>query len=385
MEMRPLEGLLVVDLSQFLAGPAATLRFADLGARVVKIEHPRRGDLCRGLYVTNVVIDGDSTLFHAINRDKESFAADLKDDRDLEAVLQLIDRADIVVQNFRPGVARRLGVDYEQVRERNERLVYGRISGYGTEGPWAGSPGQDLLAQARSGVMWLNGDRGAPPVPVGLAVADMLAGAHLAQGILACLVRRGTTGRGGLVEASLLESLIDFQFEVLTTYLSSDHRQEPDRGPQELAHPYLSAPYGVYATADGYIAIAMGSVPRLGQLLGLPALEELHDETAWFTHRDEVIRAISALLSQKPTAHWLSALEPAGVWCAEVLDWPQLLEHEAFQALDMLQAVGDAPRRVVTTRCPVLIDGEILAAERPAPRIDEHGPDLPHRRSASDA
>jgi crotonobetainyl-CoA:carnitine CoA-transferase CaiB-like acyl-CoA transferase len=157
------------------------------------------------------------------------------------------------------------------VKARNPRLVYASITGYGTEGPWRDKPGQDLLAQAVSGLTWLTGDAQQGPVPMGLSVADMFAAAHAVQGILACLVRRGVNGQGGHVEVSLLESILDFQFEVITTHLN-DGGRVPQRSSVRNAHAYLGAPYGIYETSDGYIAIAMGSVPRLGELLGCPAL-----------------------------------------------------------------------------------------------------------------
>ena len=160
----------------------------------------------------------------------------------------LIATADVMIQNFRPGVIERLGLDYEAVRAINPRIVYASITGYGEEGPWVALPGQDLLAQSRSGLMWLNGDADQGPVPFGLAVGDMLAGSVLAQGMLAALVRRGVTGKGGHVETSLLEALVDFQFEVLTTHLN-DGRRPPARSGFRSAHAYLAAPYGVYPTA----------------------------------------------------------------------------------------------------------------------------------------
>ena len=190
----PLTGLVVVDLSQFLSGPYCSLRLLDLGARVIKIERPDGGDLSRRLYLSDTEIDGDSTIFHAINRGKQSFAVDLKNKDDLTALRGLLAKADVLIQNFRPGVIERLGLDYPAVKAINPRLVYASISGYGEDGPWVKRPGQDLLAQSRSGVMWLNGDEDQGPVPFGLAIADMLAGAAACQGILAALVRRGISG-----------------------------------------------------------------------------------------------------------------------------------------------------------------------------------------------
>ncbi len=369
---RPLEGLLVVDFSQFLAGPYCALRLADLGARVIKIERPNGGDLCRQLYISNLELDGDSTLFHSINRNKQSYAADLKDPNDLERVKKLIARADVFIQNFRPGIIERIGLSYEVVKALNPRIVYATVSGYGNEGPWKDKPGQDLLVQSLSGVAWLSGNGDQGPVPMGLSVADMFTGMHLAQGILACLVRRGITGRGGLVEASLLESMLDLQFEVLTTHLN-DGGQLPRRSQVNNANAYLGAPYGIYQTLDGYIALAMGSVPRLGQLLGCSALLEFTDAKRWFSERDEIKAILAEHLAAQSTGHWLSILEPADVWCADVLNWPRLLEHEGFKVLNMTQTVrrGNGAE-LVTTRCPIRIDGAILTSPTGAPKIGEH-------------
>jgi crotonobetainyl-CoA:carnitine CoA-transferase CaiB-like acyl-CoA transferase len=372
MLTNPLDGLLVIDFSQFLAGPSASLRLADLGARVIKIERPDGGDLCRELYISNLALDGDSTLFHSINRHKESFAADLKNAADRERVRELLRHADVMIQNFRPGVIEKLGFDYESVRQFNPRLVYGEVTGYGKVGPWRNKPGQDLLLQSLSGLAWLNGNADQPPVPFGLAVADLFAGAHLVQGILACLIRRGITGVGGKVETSLLESILDFQFEVLTTHLN-DGGQLPQRSAINNAHAYLGAPYGIYSTADGYLALAMGSVTRLGELLNCPALLAYSDPKLLFDRRDEIKGILVDHLKTQTTAHWLSILELADVWCSDVYTWPKLFQDEAFQVLDMIQEVS---RRsgvsLRTTRCPIRVDGEILKSACGAPLLGEH-------------
>ncbi|MDX1230683.1 CoA transferase [Sinorhizobium medicae] len=370
----PLAGLVVVDMSQFLSGPYCSLRLMDLGARVIKIERPDGGDLSRRLYLSDTEIGGDSTIFHAINRAKESFAIDLKNEDDLAALKRLLAKADVMIQNFRPGVIERLGLDYEAVRAINPCIVYASISGYGEEGPWVKRPGQDLLAQARSGVMWLNGDEGQGPVPFGLAIGDMLAGAAAAQGVLAALVRRGISGKGSLVETSLLEALVDFQFEVLTTHLN-DGRRLPKRSAFRSAHAYLSAPYGVYAASDGFLAIAMTPIPKLADLLQIDALAPYRDDpSAWFTERDPIKALIAARIAERTVDEWLAVLEPADIWCARVLDWNELLESEGFQVLDMLQTVmreGDVS--IMTTRSPLRINGRRPSVERAAPRIGEHG------------
>ncbi len=370
--MKPLEGLLVLDFSQFLSGPSAALRLADMGARVIKIEKPQGGDLGRQLKLNHLELNGDSVLFHTINRNKESFAANLKDSQDIDKVKTLIAKADVLIENFRPGTMEKLGLDYDEVKKNNPKLVYGRVTGYGKEGPWRNKPGQDLLVQSLSGLTWLNGDGKQPPVPFGLSVADMVTGAHLAQGILACLIRRGQTQEGGLVEVSLLESILDFQFEVLSTYLNDGH-QPPKRSDVNNAHAYLGAPYGIYQTRDGFIAIAMGSVPRLGELLECEALLAYDNPKEWFDRRDEIKAVLAKHFVQQPTRYWLDRLEPADYWCAEVLDWEKLMRHEGFKELDMLQSLRlSTGETMTTTRCPIRINGEVLKSSRGAPRIGEH-------------
>jgi crotonobetainyl-CoA:carnitine CoA-transferase CaiB-like acyl-CoA transferase len=370
--MKPLTGLLVVDFSQFLAGPSASLRMADLGARVIKIERPGAGDLCRQLYISNLSLDGDSTLFHSINRNKQSYAADLKNPDELARIRKLLTHADVMIQNFRPGVIEKIGLGYDAVRSLNPRIVYGEVTGYGNAGPWRNKPGQDLLVQALSGLPYLNGDAAQPPVPFGLAVADMMAGAHLVQGILATLLRRGITGLGGKVEVSLLESVLDLQFEVLSTYLN-DGGKPPERGAVNNAHAYLGAPYGIYATADGYLALAMGSILRLGELLDCPALTTYTDPASLFDQRDEIKSILVQHLKHHATQHWLSILETADIWCADVLTWDRLFAHDAFKALEMVQTIDSRPGAAMrTTRCPIRIDGELLTSPLAAPRVGEH-------------
>ena len=370
--MKPLAGLLVIDFSQFLAGPSAILRMADLGARVIKIERPGAGDLCRQLYISNLSLDGDSTLFHSINRNKQSYAADLKNPDDLAHIRKLLTHADVMIQNFRPGVIEKIGLGYETVRSINPRIVYGEVTGYGSAGPWRTKPGQDLLVQSLSGLPFLNGDAAQPPVPFGLAVADMMAGAHLVQGILATLLRRGITGYGGKVEVSLLESILDLQFEVLTTYLN-DGGKSPERSGVNNAHAYLGAPYGIYATADGYLALAMGSILRLGELLDCAALATFTDPASLFDQRDEIKSILVQHLKHKTTQEWLAILEPADIWCADVLTWDRLFAHDAFKVLEMVQTIDSRPNAVMrTTRCPIRIDGELLTSPLAAPSIGEH-------------
>jgi len=372
----PLNGLVVLDFSQFLAGPAAAMRLADLGARVIKIERPGTGDICRQLYISNLGVEGDSTLFHSINRNKQGYAANLKDPADLEKVRRLIANADVLIENFRPGVMDKLGLGYEAAKAINPRLVYATVTGYGSQGPWVGKPGQDLLAQSMSGLSWLTGDEGDGPVPMGLAVADLTASAHLVQGILACLVRRGVTHEGGRVEVSLLESILDLQFEVITTHLN-DGERAPQRSAVRNAHAYLGAPYGIYPTADGHLALAMGSIPVLGELLDCPELLAYQERQSWFDQRDKIKSVLRDHLATDTTAHWLSILEPADIWCADVLSWERLRRTEGYRVLDMEQEIFcPAGTPLKTLRCPIRIDGAISKSPLGAPAIGQHTADI---------
>jgi crotonobetainyl-CoA:carnitine CoA-transferase CaiB-like acyl-CoA transferase len=239
-----------------------------------------------------------------------------------------------------------------------------------------GKPGQDLLAQSMSGLAWLSGNDGEPPVPMGLAVADLTTSAHLVEGILACLVRRGVTGIGGRVEVSLLESILDLQFEVITTHLN-DGGHSPHRSAVSNGHAYLGAPYGIYATSDGYLALAMGAVPKLGELLGCAPLLEFSDKQTWFTQRDEIKGILRDHLRPHTAAHWLGILEPADIWCAEVMSWQKLRQTEGYRALDMEQTIQCPQGTPMSTlRCPIRIDGEIYKSPKGAPAIGQHTANL---------
>lgn len=368
----PLDGFLVLDFSQFLAGPVSAMRLADLGARVIKIERPGIGDIGRTLAFAGLESDGDTLSFHIMNRNKESFAADLKNQSDLAEVKALVAKADVIIQNFRPGVIERLGLGYEEVKKINPRIVYGSASGYGTTGPWIERPGQDLLAQSMSGLPWLNGQEGHPPIPVGLAVADIFTSTHLAHGITALLLRRERTGVGGFVEASLIESMLDLQFELISAKLF-DSATAVKRGAG--AHAFLSAPYGLYKTTTGYLAIAMTPVPQLGQLLGLD-LSMYEDPQSWWSEQSAIVKKLSDLLSTQSTDHWLAILDKADIWCAPVLTLPELIESEGFKELDMTQETVRRGKtggevRIPTTRSPMKIDGKTIKHRKGAPHVGE--------------
>lgn len=375
---KPLHGITVLDFSQFLAGPVAAMRLADLGARVIKIERPGTGDIGRTLAFAGRVADEETVSFHAMNRNKEGMTADLKNRADLERVRDLIVHADVIVQNFRPGVMERIGLDYEAVRKINPRLVYASATGYGNEGPWKDRPGQDLLAQSLSGLPWLSGSGHQGPVPVGLSIADHLMSCHIAQGVTALLLRRERTGAGGLVETSLLESMLDLQFEMLSVHLN-DSTVTVNRGGDHSAHAFLAAPYGTYPTADGYLALAMNPLPKLGELLAIQELVVFTEDEAW-SRQEEAEQLLAERLATQPTQYWLDILDAADVWCAPVLTLEELVAHEGFAAIDMVQQVDrDAALtmsgedlHLKTTRSPIRVDGRTLTSEIASPKLGQH-------------
>ena len=369
MNPLPLHGLTVLEFSQYLSGPSAGLRLADLGARVIKIERPVTGDACRHLSIKNLWADGNSLLFHTINRNKESFTADIKSPEDIAVIRRLIGQADVLTHNFRPGVMEAAGLDYTTVQSINPRMIYGAISGYGNEGPWKDRPGQDLLLQSMSGLAYMTGNDKDSPMPFGLSIADSLCGAQLVQGILAGLIRRHKTGKGALIEISMMESLLDFQFEFLTTYHSSG--QLPRRSELSNGNPLLGAPYGIYATTNGYIAIAMVNLAQLATAVHSDALAAFTQEEA-FSQRDEIKGLLSAHLAGQPTAYWLERLHAEDMWAMEVLDWKGLTGHEGYKCLEMEQAITTAGgKSILTTRCPIRINGKKLFSGKSAPTLGQ--------------
>jgi CoA:oxalate CoA-transferase len=367
--MKPLEDYLIVDFSQFLSGPSASLRLADLGARVIKIEKPGTGDICRTLYTSDLIMNGESSVFHTINRNKESFAIDFKQPEELEKLKKILAKADVVMHNFRPGVMERVGLSYEDVKVINPNVIYGSISGFGEHPDLKNLPGQDLLLQSLTALTWLSGNQEDGPVPMGLSIVDMLAGAHLAQGILAALYRKATQNIGASVQVSMLESAFDFQFETITTFFN-DGGELPVRTKTNNAHAYLGAPYGIYKTKNGYLALAMGSIPVLASLLKCDDLLQFPENK--FHLRDEIKNILAEHLQTQDTDFWLNILEPADIWCAGVLNYQQLFAEEGFKVLDFTQKVHMLDGySYETTRCPIKIDGEYLTSEKGSPKLGQ--------------
>ena len=367
MNNLPLEGLVVLEFSQYLSGPSAGLRLADLGARVIKIERPGSGDACRQLAIKNLwAEDGSSLLFHTINRNKESFTANLKDPNDLASVKQLIEKADIVTHNFRPGIMEKAALSYAEVTAINPKIIYAEISGYGTEGPWKALPGQDLLLQAISGLAYTTGNEDDLPVPFGIAIADIICGAHLVQGILAALIRRQKRGIGARIEVNLLASLLDFQFELFTTYFAS--KKLPQRSKSNNGHTLLSAPYGIYQTADGHIAIAMVELKQLSEGLACKELLMYAQEDA-FNLRNEIKALIALHVKEQSSLYWLELLHSYGIWAMPVMTWKEMKSHPAYQSLLMEQKILTGKKEIITTRCPIRYNHQRLYSSKAAPGL----------------
>ncbi|RXM45068.1 CaiB/BaiF CoA-transferase family protein [Flavobacterium sp. YO64] len=367
--MKPLEDYLIVDFSQFLSGPSASLRLADLGARVIKIEKPGTGDICRTLYTSDLIMNGESSVFHTINRNKESFAIDFKQPEELQKLKKLLAKADVVMHNFRPGVMERIGLSYDDVKAINPTVVYASISGFGNHPELKDLPGQDLLLQSLTALTWLSGNQEDGPVPMGLSIVDMLAGAHLAQGILASLYKKATQNIGGTVQISMLESAFDFQFETITTFFN-DGGELPVRTKTNNAHAYLGAPYGIYETKNGYLALAMGSIPVLASLLKCDELLQFPENK--FTLRDEIKNILASHLLTQETQFWLDILEPADIWCAGVLNYEQLFKEDGFKVLEFTQQVEMLDGySYKTTRCPIKIDGEYFTSTKGSPKLGQ--------------
>ncbi|PKQ63076.1 carnitine dehydratase [Labilibaculum filiforme] len=370
--MLPLEGITVLEFAQFMAGPSAGLKMADLGARVIKIERPGSGEAGRQIAIKNLFIDESSMVFHTANRNKESYAANLKDPADLEKVKKLIARADVMTHNFRPGVMEKIGLDFEVVKTINPQLIYGVVSGYSSKGPWAKKPGQDLLIQSLSGFNYLNGNANDNPTPSGLATSDIFTGAHLVQGVIAALIQRCKTGVGSKVEVSLLESTIDIQFELITTYLN-DGEKSPQRAKKGNAHAYLDAPYGIYKTKDNYIAIALVPLTSLTKAMNISLPSEFSSKETWFPKRDQIMEFLSPYFEKESTQYWLDIFEPLDFCCSDIYSYKQFLNHEGCKALQMIQEVETSDGiKMKTTRCPIRIDGERIFKRKSAPKPGEN-------------
>ncbi|PJJ73029.1 crotonobetainyl-CoA:carnitine CoA-transferase CaiB-like acyl-CoA transferase [Diaminobutyricimonas aerilata] len=323
-----LEGIRVLDLSQVMSGPFCTMMLADLGADVIKIENPQQGDQTRKSWGYSVIGE-DSRAFLSLNRNKRSVSLDLKDPAGLERFLALAAEADVVIENFRPGVAARLGVHYDAVRAVNPRIVYASISGFGQTGPYSAYPGYDLIAQAMTGVMSVMGEPDGPPVKSAIPIADLGAGMFATIGILAALLARGEDGEGQYLETSLFESALAMSVWESTEYWSTGESPRPLGSANRM-----SAPYQAVATSDGYLTIGANNEKLWRGLCAVLEAPELVDDARFadnnqrMAHRTELIEELERRFATRTTDEWVSALLDAGVPAGPIRDYKQVLTSD---------------------------------------------------------
>lgn len=372
--MNILGGYRVLDLSVAMAGPLAAMRLGDLGADVVKVE-PVTGEWQRHTAAGGAVGNEINASFLSLNRNKRSLAVDLKSEAGRELLYELVHTADVFLQNYRPGVAARLGVDYETLRALKPSLVYVSISGYGESGPYAEWPGQDLLVQAMSGALFSAGRPDEPPVAAPYFLADAVTAYSAFEGVLAALLHRERTGEGQLVQVNMLDAVIALQMQELSVHTVGGVPQT--RSAEVHAHSYIRAPYGIFTTADGYISLAFANLPVLAEVLDAPQLAGLDAERDGFARRDEIAAAVSAALRRESTEHWMLKLRERGVWCGPVLSYddvrtdPQVLHNESFVTYE-----HPTEGTVTTPGFPYRFSRTPADVHRPAPLVGEHTDEL---------
>ncbi|MDE2005051.1 MAG: CoA transferase [Rhodospirillales bacterium] len=364
-----LDGLRVLDLTSNLSGPYCCMMLADHGADVIKIEQPGKGDAARQM---PPFVNGESAPFMIWNRNKRSVVMDLKADR--ERFLTLVDGADFVVENFRPGVMDRLGLGWPTIHARNPRAIMGSISGFGQTGPYSSRGGFDLIAQAMSGLMSVNGPEDGPPFRLPIAISDVAAGMFLGFGLLAALEARHRTGLGQHVETSLLEAATSFCVYEAAHYFATATRP-PRIGQQHRG----SSPYQVFATADGHITIGASQQKFFAALCGIVGLKELVADPRFASvaervrHNRALVALLAVPLAGKPSAHWLEALEAAGIPAGPVLGFDQILTDPHMLARGMVATTEHPVTGTFRTLgVPLKLSATPGAVRTPAPRLGEH-------------
>lgn len=334
--MAPLTGITILDLTHVLAGPFCSQSLQDLGARVIKVERPGAGDDTRAF---PPFVDGESAYFATLNAGKQSIALDLKDAADRGLFERLLARADVVLENYRPGVMKRLGYGWEALHARHPRLIYGAVSGFGQTGPDAGKPAYDMVVQARGGVMSITGEAGGPPVRVGASIGDITAGMYLAQGVLAALYDRTRTGLGAMIDVGMLDAQLAIQEHSVA--ITTTTGTPP--GPTGARHPTIT-PFATYRAADGFVVIAAGNdamFSRLCKVLGLTLATDPRFATnaARCDNNALLKRLIEVVTLAQPVAHWIAVLEAAGLPTGRVQNMTEVLRDPQILARNMVLPV----------------------------------------------
>jgi crotonobetainyl-CoA:carnitine CoA-transferase CaiB-like acyl-CoA transferase len=343
----------------------------DLGADVVKIER-LDGEWSRHWGILDGHTHGQTDSFLAFNRNKRSVAADLKDTDVRERILALAPKFDVVVENFRPGVMARIGLGYEEFATRNPRIIFVSSSGYGQTGPYVTRPGQDMLIQALSGMLWLNGRSSDPPTAVGIGIVDQYTALHIVIGTLAALQSRERTGQGQRVELDLLSCAVAAQQQELTYYLN--HGSIPARPAENHGSMWVTAPFGIYETSDGYLAIAMTPCPVVGRALDMPELSQYDTNALMLEHRAKIYALIAERLKAGSTQAWLDALLAYDVWCAPVQSYDDLVNDPQvrYNGLFWDVPVGASGAQYRTVGSPFVFSATPAALRRGAPDVGQH-------------
>jgi len=373
-----LDGVRIVDLTQVMGGPFCTMQLADLGADVIKVEPPG-GDLSRSMGGTELEMPGDDNApFFALNRNKRSIVLDLTRERDTGIFRALVRTADVLVESFRPGVTRRLGVDYDAMTEINPRLIYASISGFGQTGPYANRPGFDLIAQGMSGVMSVTGDAGGVPVKCGVPIADLSVGLIAANGVLAALIAREKTGCGQYIDTSLFESALAMCVWETTEYWASGET------PRAMGSAHrLSAPYQAFRTSDGYMTLAALTSQQWLALCATLDRRELATDPRFETNaarmanRAALVAELERALSRHTTAEWVERLLAAGVPAGPIHDFAQVFADAHTHARRMVEEVEHpVAGRVRTLGFPLKMSDTPLRVRRAPPLLGEHGTEI---------
>ncbi len=371
----PLKGLIVADFTQLAQGPWATQMLGDMGADVIKIEPPK-GDWMRNYAYGNMYPQGESISFLSFNRNKRSIVLDLKTEKGINAVKKIISKADIVIENFRPGVMDRLGIGYEALKAQYPGIIYCAGSGYGPDGPYETRPGQDLLAQSLAGGAYMNGKRSDIPIVTAVGQGDLLTSLFIVQSLLAALYSKQQTGKGQRIDACLLNSVISFHTQEITAFLLKGHN--PDRSESGIPNPWLGAPYGLYRTKSNYIAIGMNSIKKLAGIIGLQKYNETrYDSNNIIDDRDTIHTDFEATFKTKTTEEWLEILLKEDIWCSQVNSFkemvkdPQVIHNKMIIEYDH-PTVG----KVATTGFPVSFSDTPQKIYRSAPLLGEHTEDI---------
>jgi crotonobetainyl-CoA:carnitine CoA-transferase CaiB-like acyl-CoA transferase len=368
--MQILEGIRVIDCSIAMAGPFAAQRLGDLGADVVKVE-PVTGEWQRHASAGGARGNKVNVSFLSLNRNKRSLAVDLKAPAGKAVLLRLIKKADVFLQNYRPGVAKRLGVDYETLAKVNSRLIYVSMSGYGEDGPYRDWPGQDLVLQGLSGAMLSAGRAGEAPMAAGQYLVDAVAAYTAFEGALAALFHRERTGEGQLVQVNMLDAITTLQMQELSVFTVG--RKPQLRSAEPHAHVYIRAPYGAFATSDGFIIVAFPKLRSLGEVIGEDSFLTMDDEVDAWTRRDEIFARTRERLKTRTSQEWLAALRAADIWCGpvygyqELVNDPQIRHNGTFVEYD-----HPTEGRVKTPGFPIKFSKTPSQVSRGAPLVGEH-------------